>query len=155
MHFRKWVWDPSDIFKDLMDFLGYHIVNPKKLREFDQLPVENFDDDAMAHTVLARLMGKIAGMTFTLNPDGDVVIINGLDGSEEDEVEKLRPNIVQGGDLVRQDYRFIRPSKIIIKFTREHEVRFDFRSGVRSIATNRFMQNVMPLPDLKLTIAGQ
>lgn len=141
------------------------------IRDFTrEIPIENLVIDDDGASAINRLLAYFPEAAIFISPNGDVVIYSKASGADEDSVFRAGAEIVGSGHVEKVDDRFVRPRQIEVLFSREVEVRLDFRSGGTStiVATtgedqipggasgidNDLLENVLPLPDYRLTIGG-
>jgi hypothetical protein len=126
-------------------------------------PFEDVQVDAPGAAAVQQILAMLPGAGLFVDYDGTVIIYNKADGAEERIVRGSGPEHVGGGHIDFVDHGFVMPSSIEVLFTREVEVRFDCfeDTSARSAGTqsargvdDRFMDNVLPIPDWQLTLAA-
>jgi len=141
------------------------------IRDFpSEIPMENvvIDDDGASS--INRLLAYFPEASIFIAPNGDVVIYSKASGEDRRTVFRAGAEIVGSGHVEVVEGRFVRPRHIEVLFSKEVEVRLDFRSAGTStiVATtgenqipggpsgidNDLLENVLPLPDYRLTIGG-
>lgn len=127
---------------------------------FDSLPVENLEIDDAGPDAVAQVLRFLPEAGITVDPDGTVRVYSRANGQDRRVVEDSGGPTVGHGTIEYIDFRRIRPREVRVLFTTEHEVRFNFvevgPGGTVSRRTDdRFMDNVLPLPDFTLTIGGR
>lgn len=125
------------------------------------LPIQDLVIESQGHEAVQRVLDYIPGAAITVDPDGTVRVLQQASRKEREILEKKL-----GGELDKRGHvKFIgtneriRPKKVHVYFTKIHELRIDFDeddtgAGRRGGDDRRFSQNVMPLPDLELSIGG-
>jgi hypothetical protein len=155
-------WTPQEVLEDILDTLvpkGYRIGT--LAHQLDIEGLELYDSGTYA---LNRVLRYMPGAKLWVDINGLVRVTSAIDGSELGAFNGAGPAIVGTGYPVIMDNRFSRPSKINVLFTRVFELRFDYdedddekqpvtepknpREGPR-------LENVVPLPDLSLEVAGR
>ncbi len=130
------------------------------------LPIEQLEIDDAGDAAVRRAVSYLPDAGITVDYDGKVIVFSKAGGDEESIVKALMPELRDQGhtDLVKNAN--IRPKKIRAYFTRELEVRFDFKEvaaargatvvqGVDPLGDARLMDNVIPITDYQLTVGGQ
>lgn len=157
-------WNAMGVLIDVLDFVikndstfaasgkSYKI----ELAGAHWLPIENLELDDSADKAIARILSYIPGAEVTVDADGSLRIFSTLDGTERATLESAGPESVGLGHVEWIDNHRIRPSRVVVLFERECEVRFDFYEGDDTGTTGdrRYLQNVLPVPDYSLTLLG-
>jgi len=127
----------------------------------EQLPLEDVIIDDDGGTAIDKMLGYIPGAKIWVTADGGIVIDSELQVNAENE--KVLPEIVGGGHIIRPSKAIQRPRRINVVFTKEIEVRFDFKEdatiagGMTRVLTPdaRTTSNVLPSPDYSLPVNGK
>lgn len=129
----------------------------------DALPIEELTIDDQADLGVNRAMSYVPQATLYVDYDGNVVVYSRATGAEAGIVKGIVPELVGMGhtDLVKN--RNVRPKKIIVKFTREIELRVNFievavaagQTVTDDDPDSRTMENVLPIPDYSLSVRGR
>lgn len=152
-------WKPAEALVDIFDKIkktdNFTFVMPANFK--NEQPINDLEIDDAGPQALARAFAQLPGATLYIDPDGKVIVIDTLDGSEGDVVDAAGPEIIGGGHIGDDDIDFsgIRPPEFHIYFTKEHEFRVDAVEGGSVSEDDRFMTNVLPSPDPVLTIADE
>lgn len=121
------------------------------------VPIENLMLEDNGQDAMMRVLDYIPGAGLYVDLNGDVHVYSKADGSEIDQVNAALPEKVGGGHVEPISLANVRPSKIIVCFPRECEVRFDAAEGVTVTSDSpepRVITNVLPLPDYAVAING-
>lgn len=115
--------------------------------------IEDLEIDDKGDAAIGRAVKACPGLGIFVNLAGKVVLFSKTSGLEVAAIAALGPQMITGGvtKLVRNN--LIRPREVHVLFTREIEVRFDYnqQGGTRTV-NERFMDNVLPIPDDYLEI---
>ena len=123
------------------------------LQEFTERHVEDLIVDHAGDSGLALAMQYLAGCDVYIRADGQPSFINLLDNSSaERALRRAEPEIWGGGHPQRVTLEFQRPSAVLVYFTVEQEVRFDYGVGQTVTQDGRFMVNVIQVPDATLQL---
>jgi len=89
-----------------------------------------------------------------VDKDGKVIVKSASDGTEGTVIDQLGAESIGLGHIQPILTHRMRPREIEVLFTREHEVRFDFEESSAPTTTEdqRYMDNVLPIPDYKLQV---
>jgi hypothetical protein len=123
--------------------------------------MENVELDDAGDAAVDRILKYIPEARVWVDYDGTVVFDSRTGGAEAAQVDAMRPELVGKGHIVKLSNARLRPSRINVLFTREIEVRFNFKepataSGTVALGANdRKCDNVLPIPDYQLTVSGQ
>lgn len=156
-------WKPrevlEDVFGKLMAVGAFHYEIPKELQ--DALEVNDLDIDDPGPEAIGIALRHLPGYDLFVNREGSVVVQSKVDLSEAGVLESgagSGAEIVGGGHVSKVSYKYTRPSKIIVYFTREQEVRFDstvegseFVQGDES----RSMENVLQVTDPTILVGEE
>lgn len=140
----------------IQDVFGLTLIEDNKLTEVELQDVE-IDDSGDA--AVDRLLTFLPGADIYLDSQGNVHIYDVFGGGETEILAKLPPLQRSGGWVGVSDRRALRPSKVVVLFTPEAEIRFDHQepdddvSQVRTEDTPSLYQ-VAPLPDATLEVDG-
>jgi len=139
---------------------GKAVIKPEVGNLIDNLPIEDLELDDPADVALRRVLAYLPEASLVVELDGTVVVKSRADGKEGPILAGAGDESVGLGHVEFISNARIRPSAIHVLFTREHEVRFDFAEDSAPTHTEdeRYMDNVLPIPDYQLTLkdaAGQ
>lgn len=136
-------------------------IPPDVAARFDKTPVDDLALDDAGHFAIERCLAYLAGATVYVDRDGRAVVTDTLDGSEVPVYEANKDRQQTQISVRISDRRYIRPSKVVVLFTPELEVRFDYTEpttgGTRTADndTNQ-LDNVAVMPDpLGLDVDGK
>lgn len=109
---------------------------------------------------LSRLLGYIPGADIWVNDEGKVVVYDAADlGAAKTYYERLPRATYAGEAAVMVDRSKIRPSKVLVYYQREMEVRFDFADDYRTqpavnnlVYSEPYLENVLPTVDPSTTL---
>ncbi|MCO5167881.1 MAG: hypothetical protein M9894_16175 [Planctomycetes bacterium] len=132
---------------------------------WDDQPVEvelqDLEVDDHGAGAIDRVLSFLPGFDVYLDAAGVVHAFDVYSGRERGVFSRLPPPQTDGGWAGVVDRRALRPSKIVVLFTVEQEVRFDYEepgsSGTRTRGDEDTpsLTNVAPLPDVHLEIDGR
>lgn len=162
-------WEAKSIIQEIVKRAGtiendLSGAQPKVIFQSDaqtlasQLPIENLVLSGDYATMLEQMLDYIPGIGVYVNAKGDVVFYSKTDKSEAAMVVAAGPEKVNRGHVETVDLSRERPSKILVKFFREVELRFDYLETDSAPTTDGeplTMENVLPIPDFSLSINGQ
>lgn len=136
-----------------------------------EIPLENVVIDDDGASAVNRMMAHFPEASIFVAPNGDIVVYSKASGEDRVTAISAGAEIVGTGHVEFVQERFVRPRRIEVLFSKEIEVRLDFRSdgtstivaitgenqipGGSSGIDNDLLENVLPLPDYKLTIGGK
>lgn len=160
-------WTAREVVEDILDAVldkeqescGYRAsldVDEQVLNLHD-LPIENLEIDDTGDQAVARALRYMPEMTVAVDPTGTVRVYSRVSGSETSVVTSTLPEIVGGGHIERIDLPRLRPRAVKVLFSREIEVRFNFEelesrsSSQARDKDDRFLDNVLPVPDFELS----
>lgn len=170
----KQPWTARDVLNDVIveaktpEFLqatnGFSFPHIDNLPDsINQLPVENLELNENAAEALARVLNYLPDVTLYVNPEGEVVFQQR--SSDEGKVIRILDNANNveawdSGHIAYVSSPLVMPSEIHVLFEPEVEVRFDFHefeTGTTSTweDDDRYIENVLPIPDYQLTINGK
>jgi hypothetical protein len=128
---------------------------------FQDLPIENLEVDDTGDQAVNRILSYLPGAQVKCLVDGSIVIYNEADGQDQKAIDQLGPEIAGGGHAMLVANNAVRPKSIKFRFTPKLELRLDYSEG-SSVGTtpspgidDRFMENVLPIPDYQLTVNGE
>lgn len=132
--------------------------------KISNLPLEDVEIDDAGDQAVERMKAYIPEAGVTVDYDGTIVFYSRAAGDEEKIIGAAMPEIWHEGhtDLVRNS--LMRPKEIHVLFTREVEVRFDFKEVASAHAQTvtdeplgelRRMENVLPVTDYQLIVNGR
>ena len=134
---------------------GPFVIDPTLGNRLDNLPIENLEIDHPGDEALQRVLSYLPEAAVAVGKDGTVRVYAKASGAEEDIVLSAGAESVTGGHVEWISNARIRPRKIHVLFTREHEIRFDFTEdpqGPTGDLDDRFMDNVLSVPDWDLKL---
>jgi hypothetical protein len=133
---------------------GSYSIDPSLGDRLANLPIENLELDHAGDDALQRVLTYLPEAAVTIGKDGNVRVYSRADGSEETVVLGAGSESVSGGHVEWISNARLRPRRIHVLFTREHEVRFNFiESDSETFSPDeRYMQNVLSIPDWELTL---
>lgn len=133
-------------------------VNLRGLRD---LPIEKLETSDNGAVALGRVLSYLPEVDVTVRPDGEVVFYSRVSGGESHQIARAGPEVVGEGHVELITRERIRPRKVRVLFHREIELRFDYvelktaTSSQARTKDQRYMDNVLPIPDYSLTVAGR
>lgn len=151
-------WTAADVVRDILDTLEPNNWTGN-LDSFPQKSVDNVEFDDDGGSALARALALLPGADVYLDLSGRVHIKNSLDVVVGEQLFLDRTSgapYIDGSmpELVHQSH--LRPTECHVLFNVEQEIRFDYQSlGTRTDADERYMENVLPVPDATITINGK
>lgn len=120
----------------------------------EQIPLEDFEVDDSADNAIGRILGYLPGADITVDADGTVRVYSTIDGTEKALVKDRTGSESVGTHVEFIDNARIRPREIHVLFEREIETRFDFEESGTVTTDERYMENVLQIPDPALTLVG-
>lgn len=154
-------WSAQGIIRDILSILE---PNNFELRigvraKSQQVTVENFELDDSGEQALSRALSLIPGAQVFVDRRGKVIVYDSLDGAEGD-LPGVPRTIVGDGRIRLITNKETAPQKVRVYFTPEYEIRFDHpvsqpSSSTRGRVDDRVMDNVLDLPDVRLTITSE
>lgn len=129
-------------------------VSPDIGSLLSNLPVEDLSIDDPGDRALGRVLSYLPEAEVVIDASGALRIFSRATGAEESVIQNAGAESVGGGHVELISNARIRPSKIHVLFTREHEIRFDWGETGTPTHTQdeRYMDNVLPVPDYQLTL---
>ncbi len=165
-------WQPSECLDDILqaqvDFEqkfskgapGFVIA--KAVKQVDRkLSVENLVVDDSGDQCLTRVVALFPESGLYVDDDGQYVVYSRNDGMDEAAIKALGPEVIGGGHIMLVKNKNTRPKYIDVRFSLETELRLDYienEDGGTLAEDNidkRQLFNVIPVPDYKVTIAGE
>jgi hypothetical protein len=125
------------------------------------VPIEDLELDDRGDQAIARVLAYLPGIGIFVNPAGDIVAYNRCTIEERDIIRRAGNPVVGEGFTDLVDRAFLRPREIIVLFSYEVEVRFDFleQSGATKVVRTekekeerRLLENVLSIPDFSLFV---
>lgn len=156
-------WTPLEALIDVLEEVNEDpVIIDLDQGELETTPIEGLEIDDPGDSAVNRILAFLPGVSLYVNAEGKVVVYNQRGKKENDGLSAVLkvagPPIIGGQVLQFVDFSIIRPSKINVLFTREHELRFDSSSQKDPVTTiggpdeSRIMENVLPVPDVELEI---
>lgn len=151
-------WAALEILEDVLTELcgvGGFVIEASAKRAA-QTSIQDLDLHDQGPQALARVLAHIPGVTVCPGLDGKIRVFSTLDGSENRAAFDASERIIAGSGFWRAvDRSLVRPEKVRVFFTREHEVRFDTYVG-GSYSKGRqppILENVIQVPDARFKLA--
>lgn len=149
-------WTAKEVIEDVLVHVTGGAVSfaDVDLATLKALPVEGLELEDDGQIAVQRALALVPGLACFVDADGTTrLTLRG--GGAEDALLTGLP--VVGPPLFEAvDLRRLRPSRVVVYFTPEDEVRFDFQDGgtptTVSIDEPRILENVLPSPDPFLTV---
>lgn len=150
-------WTAKDALTHLItDLLGTPVVFDD---EPTQVEIQDLDLDDPGNAAVDRLLAYLPGTDIYIDADGTAHVYDCYSGREREIQAKLTRLQRDGGWAGVVDKRGIRPSKVIVHFTPEAELRLDYVEPTSSSQAREEdapnLTNAAPIPDASLTISGQ
>lgn len=169
-------WTAEDMARDVFEAIGVDAVTlPAGFGRGVAVQDAIFDypGDAAVEYLFEFAGG---GYTVTIDPDGSVVVIDLAQRDELAIMQAAGPVVHDAGFAAVADRRRFRPARVIVLFTREVELRFDFEEGAQSQTVDkssasttprdggdtvddgrppRDMVNVVPIPEVNLEVGNR
>lgn len=163
IRYHKWSlnngkpWTFLEAIKELFKSeLGINLKVDGSVGSVDRaVDFEDFSESGSVTALAERLMSYARGYNVRLDKDGEVILYDEHDRSEPAELVREKKIIRGSGWRTIADKRYLRPSKIKVLFTREIEVRFDYKPGSFEEEDGREprrMINVIPVPVREMTL---
>ncbi len=154
-------WTAEEVLGDVIDrielaegtFAGFgHEIGGTDVGEtaLAAQPVENLELCDPADDALRRVLSSLPGMAVKVDAEGRYVVYSRVSGAEEQAVKDTIAESVGGGHVELISNAAIRPQAIHVLFQRKCEVRFDFAEGGSTTTDQRYLENVLPVPDYQL-----
>jgi len=133
------------------------VIDPDVGKLLDDLPVEDLELSDPAGVALRRVLAYMPEAEVVVEASGRVRVYSRASGAEKDLLRDAGAESVGKGHVELISNARLRPRKIHVLFTREHELRFDFsETDTETFSVDeRYMQNVLAVPDYQLTVAGR
>lgn len=165
--FGDTLWTAEDVLENVLGQLetvenefngqgaGFEI-NPDVGNLINNLPIHDVQLNHAGDEALNAVLKYLPEASVYVNAEGKVVVYSRASGLERRVVEEAGAESVGKGHAQIISNKWIRPAKIHVLFTREHEVRFDFLEQDQETFSEdeRYMQNVLPIPDYSLSYEG-
>lgn len=136
------------------------VIDPTIRAKLADFPIDNLQVDESADMALGRLLGYLPQAACTIDLDGTIRIYSRASGGEVALLDDLGPPVADEGTVVEVKQFRLRPKEVHFLYTREIEVRFDaieigggYGSPNRS-HDDRYMENVLAIPDFTLTLTN-
>lgn len=145
------------VAKVLDEIAGYGNWENKARRRTQHPNDVELDDPG--HIALARALSLVGGVDVFVDRSGKVVVFDRILGTEKQTVEKHFPYaLLNDGHLQWVRMNHIAPKKIVGLYSREMEVRFDFKenspdSTAEDIRDTPGLENVTQITDQSLSIS--
>jgi len=155
---RKWL--AGEVLRDVLAHVLPSGRSVPDTSGFDEIPIEDLKIDDSGDGAVRRVLDFLVGAAITVGLDGEARLYSRLSGREAELAGRIPDEIEDGGHLRMVSRRFLRPSKITVLFTREHELRFDFEETASKTSTaglpagERVMDNVLPVSDFELELSS-
>ena len=128
------------------------------------LQIDSLTIDDRADFAISRALSSIPEAAFTIDTEGNFVVFSRVNGAEAKYVKLLGPEMANRGHISSITNEQARPKGCEVFFTIESEVRLDAVEGstetggtqtaLPTPVDQRILQNVAPVPDFEITIAG-
>lgn len=164
-------WNGADMLGDVFKFiqetekkggapLSTYRFDGGLKQKIEAVPIEGVLVKGDAAACLANVLDYLPGVGCKVNAKGEVVFFDKTSGAEVKTVKALGAEKVGGGHVRTGDCSNIRPQYVDVNFLREIELRADFDedfapSNTTTVDDVLYLENVMPVPDFSVTIAGQ
>lgn len=156
-------WRADEILSDVLQY-----VDPTASRQIHEeisyrlhdYPVENLELDDPGDEAIGRVLSYLPEAAITISASGSIVVYSRTTGIDEAAIQDAGPETMGGGHVEVVSYKNTRPKEVHVLFTRECEVRFDFEEPASTGGTvsrgaeDRFIENVVPIPDFTLNVPG-
>lgn len=156
-------WRPLDVLMDILKECtsSEQDVNAppnpvfERLSEMEGLPIEGLVIDANAASALEIVLASFPDVGVTIDHLGRIVVYFKGSGEERDLVAGMS-EFVDAGHIEQSEQHRVRPSAVHVLFDREIEVRFDAAIPGQTVTPDdRYMENVLPVPDFELDVRGE
>lgn len=127
-------WTANQVLDDV--FTQVSGVPPRLDGDFDGLPVDDLVLDDPGHFALERVLAYFPGAAVYLDYQGNAVVKDSLSRAEREVFERFKDKqqVTKGVDVI--DRRYSRPSKVVVLFTPELDMRFDYEEAPTGTQTN-------------------
>ena len=152
-------WDAESILDDVLKAIQTATPGGFSFRKLfgniaGALPTQGIQIDEAAPDALLRILSLVPGATIYIDSHGDVVGFNRRSGFEEDLL-RAAPDPIVGGHLSEKiSFAHVRPKEVRVFFTREVELRLDEPPQTITADQVRFIEPVVPVPDVSLTVGA-
>lgn len=164
---QVFTWSAIEILKDVLKVLAgdegrfngstfsVHVDSDLEKR-VTSTPVENLEIDGTGADAVEAVLRYLPGVQLRVEMNGDVTLYSAIDGGDEVTASRLGPPL-QGAPIPsRPSLARLRPSKFLVRFTYDCEVRFDFSdtgsdTSASPAVDSRYLENVAPVTDFSLT----
>lgn len=120
--------------------------------------IEDVTLDDNGSAAVSRMLGFLPGAGIVIDDEDRVVVVDQLDQRKAKQIlEEARPPAEGFGFAAWVRLGGIRPAKVHVLFSIEQELRFTSKDegGYATRGdTSRYMENVLPVPDVTLTLAS-
>lgn len=118
--------------------------------------IEDLRVDDSGTAAIERVLAYVPGADIYLDAEGVVRVFDTLSKRENEVLPRLARQRAEIGDLAGPtDRRAIRPRNVVVLFTPELEMRFDYSEGSTRQADTPVLSNVGPVPDTELDIGDR
>lgn len=162
-------WTAIEVLKDVLQTLAAEegkfsgstfsiTLDPKLEAHVTSTPIENLEMDCDGAGAIETVLRYLPGVTLRVTSSGDVYVYSMLDGRDEQLAKKLPPPLMGPPIPLTPSLARKRPSKIIVRFSFECEVRFNFTDADGQTTAGdsdlRVLDNVAPVTDFSLLLAS-
>ncbi len=132
------------------------MIDPTIGNALSNLPMEDIELEDSGDNAVARVLKYLPEAQVRVDKSGTVRVYSRVDGQDAAMVQSAKPELYGQGHVHLISNARLRPRKINVIFTRQHEVRFDFEETSSPTTTEgaRSISNVLPVPDFSLTLAS-
>lgn len=156
LHFTGRPWTATEVLVEVMRILDIHGVREDIPDLRASLPIEQLELDDPGDQALARVLQYMGGINVYIDNNGSVKFYDSLSRSGEIEAYEGGSEFYGRGFPRLVQNAALRPSKVVVYFTREIEARFDaVERVVESPNLNYALENVLPVPDPRISINGE
>jgi hypothetical protein len=151
-------WKPSEMLEDVFQKMSsgsgfdfsWTIAGNTDALEVNDVILNDKGPDA-----LQIALSHLPGTMLWVDAQGLVHVESAIGLAEASVIEAMGPDIVGEGHASKVSYKLTRPSKIIVYFVREQEVRHDsIEGGETATQDQRMMENVVVVTDPTATVRG-
>lgn len=168
--FRRWslkgggaggVWRADEVLTDVITKVSGQgpAFDDGLAAKFAKHDVENIDLAGNADIEIRRALGFVAEAGIWVDENAQVRIFDRTSGADLATWGKALPEDAEGGHVVLNDLRWLRPEYVEILYPIEGELRLDFEENtggtVAQIEDRLVVQNVLAVPDYELEIGSQ
>ena len=127
-----------------------------------QIEIQDLFIDNNGSAAITEVLKYMPDIDVYIALDGGIIFFNENDKRELDVISDLGPLLRSGGRFGVVNRSATRPRRVVVHFTCEHELRFDFRRPTWDLPTTkttsrtdrRELENVLPSPDPELDVEG-